>query len=59
VPKKIAVLIVVGRGYTDMGHDCPGGYFIPGVMAKRSILSYIGSAGAAGTVVILFAMGQS
>lgn len=55
--KKFAVLIVVGKGYTDMGHARREGYFIAEVMGKRSILSYIGSAGGAGTVVILFTMG--
>jgi len=49
----------VGKGYTNMGHACPEGYFIAGAMAKRSTLSYIGSVGAAGSVAILFTMEES
>jgi hypothetical protein len=55
VRKKIAVRTIVDKGCTGMGHACPEGCFIAGVMAERSILSYIGSAGDAGTAAILFA----
>ena len=47
------------RLYTRRGMPAQKGGFIAGVMAKRSILSYIGNAGSAGGVGILFAMGQS